>query len=325
VAAGSVAACVGSKAREWPRIPEEVALGLTLLTPGEYASFQNPTWSPDGHSLAYDSARVVIGATRDALPADAEIYVLDLDTGSRRQLTDNEVADVHPDWSPDGEQIIFARSVESSGYPPLVQLVSINADGGSQQVIFDCPATCLCPKWSPDGGLVAFAMQERIWTIARDGSNLNQASGEKSTAATYPRWSPDGRHQVCWASLEATSVAKASRADLAVLDLSSGQETIVHSGVLPWDPKWRPLGSSILYSDQPAPQEEWTLFILDLETRVVTRLISLDLEYSLFDAAWSPEGTRIAFSYGSPTTGSHLYLLDLAERGVLTAKPTSGP
>ena len=185
-------------------------------------------------------------------------------------------------------------------------------------MIFECPTTCLYPKWSPDGGLIAFAMQEGIWTIERDGTDLNQVSGEKSTAATYPSWSPDGRDLVYWASLEATSVAKASRADLAVLDLSSGQETIVISGVSPWDPEWWPLGSSILYSDQPAPQEEWTLFTLDLQTRVATRLIPLELEYSLFDAAWSPEGRRIAFSYGSPTTGSHLYLLDLAE-------PTSGP
>lgn len=324
--AGPLLACFPFGAREWPP-PNSLkdVPGLTLLTPGENASFQNPTWSPDGRYLAYDLAFPPIGATRPSFPADAEIYVMDLETGSRRQLTDNNVADVDPDWSPDGERVVFVRAAEDSGYPPSLQLVLIPAEGSREQILIECPSPCVRPKWSPDGELLAFAMEEAIWTIRRDGSDLRQVSGEKVTAATYPDWSPDGSRLVYWATLEATSVAKALRGNLAVLDLTTGEETIVFSGVSPLNPDWSPVGSSILFSDQPAPQKEWTLFTLDLEAGVAQRLIPLDLEYGLFDAVWSQDVKRIAFAFGMQTTASHLYILDLEQFGALTPEPTAGP
>jgi len=314
-----------SKSGERPRIPEEDLPGLTLLTPGENASFQNPAWSPDGRSLAYDFANPPIGASRDGFPTDAEIYVMDLETGTRRQLTDNDLADVEPDWSPDGREIVFVRSSEQAAYPPPLELMLIGVDSDFEQVLLECPGPCVGPKWSRDGEFIAIGMGEGIWTIRRDGSDLRQVSGEKVTAATYPGWSPDGKRLVYWASLEAISVSQAERADLAVLDLSSGEETVVLSGISPWKPDWSPLGSSILYSDQASPQIQWALFTLDLETGVGRRLIPHDLEYDLFDAVWSPDGNRIAFAYGFESTTSHLYILDLAELGDLTPEPTSGP
>ena len=317
--AGTLIACFSlSGSSERPPIPEEELSGLTLLTPGKNASFQNPTWSPDGRHLAYDLANPAIGASRDAFPADAEVYVMNLDTGTRRQLTDNEVADVQPDWSPNGGQITFARTVEGSGYPPRVQLMLIGADGHTEQVLFECPTTCLDPRWSPDGELIAFGMDGRIWTVHRDGSNPREVSRERVGAAEIPSWSPDGDSLVYWAIPEAEPVSQITEAVFVVVDLSTGEETIVLSGVSLGAPDWFPLSSSILYSDQPAPQKRWTLFTLDLETGEARRLIPLDLEYNLFDAVWSPDGRRIAFAYGFETTTSHLYILDLAELGSQT-------
>lgn len=301
---------------------------MTLLTPGEYDSFQSPSWSPDGRSLAYDFASPSTGATRAALPADAEIYVMDLATGSRRQLTDNKVADVEPDWSPDGSQIVFVRSAEAEGVSHdagRVKLMIMASDGATERLLFDCPSPCGWPRWSPDGDLISLAMDDSIWTIRRDGSDLHRVSGDKVTAATYPAWSPDGRRLAYWATLEATSVAQALRGDLAVLDLNTGEETIVLSGLSPWNPDWSPLGSMILFSDQPAPQKEWTLFTLDLEAGVAHRLIPVDLEYDIFHATWSPDAKRVAFAYGSRFTRSHLYILDIGELEGSMRGPTTAP
>jgi len=324
--AGFLFACFPLGAREWPPpIPQEDVPGLTLLTPGENASFQNPTWSPDGSTLAFDLASPLIGTTRDAFPADAEIYVLDLETLTRQQITDNDLADVRPDWSPSGDQIVFVRSAENSG-PPRIQLMVMAADGGSEQILLECPSLCLDPRWSPDGELVAFGMDDGIWTIRRDGSDLRQASGRKTGAARIPAWSPDGQRLVYWASQEATSASQASGGDLAVLDLSTGEETIVFSGGSPLDLDWSPVDSLILFSNQAPQQEGWTLFTLDLETGVTRRLISADLGFNnLFDAVWSPDRTRIAFAYGFKDTASHLYILDLSKLEALTSGPTTAP
>ena len=66
-----------------------------------------PSFSPDGRSLVYESSpeKAPNGMTP---PAGADLYVIDLDSGERRRLTqDAEVYDGHGSWSPDGTEIAF--------------------------------------------------------------------------------------------------------------------------------------------------------------------------------------------------------------------------
>ena len=52
----------------------------------------NPAWSPDGRTIAFSALK---GGVLD-------LYVWNLATGARRQLTDDPYADLDPEWSPDG-------------------------------------------------------------------------------------------------------------------------------------------------------------------------------------------------------------------------------
>ena len=47
---------------------------------------------------------IVLESDRDGEP---EIFVLDRDGGAPLQLTDNDVFDGNPDWSPDGSRLVF--------------------------------------------------------------------------------------------------------------------------------------------------------------------------------------------------------------------------
>src|SRR5688500_9895307 len=57
----------------------------------------NPSWSPDGQWLVFESRR----------HGDAELYVIASDGTSERRLTRSAGEDTHPSWSPDGETIVF--------------------------------------------------------------------------------------------------------------------------------------------------------------------------------------------------------------------------
>ena len=78
-------------------------------------TYWEPELSPDGSFLAYEST------TERGL----EIYIRDLESGSTRQITDNEDPDWGPTWSPDGSQIAFASSRDKNVDVYVVDLESL--------------------------------------------------------------------------------------------------------------------------------------------------------------------------------------------------------
>src|SRR4029453_10199119 len=61
----------------------------------------NPSWSPDGRQLVFESAR----------HGNTTLYVINTDgTGERRLTFTGYGDDTHPAWSPDGRTILFDSS-----------------------------------------------------------------------------------------------------------------------------------------------------------------------------------------------------------------------
>ncbi|MBC7227437.1 MAG: PD40 domain-containing protein [Thermoflexales bacterium] len=84
-----------------------------LIDPAEQAPIQ-PAFSPDGKYLAYSAGPPTpveaAYAQRDTALAQRHIHVIDLSSGQRRQLTnDDHFRDERPLWSYDGRHILFVR------------------------------------------------------------------------------------------------------------------------------------------------------------------------------------------------------------------------
>lgn len=150
------------------------------------ASAYQPDFAPSGRQIVFVSD----------FDGDDEIWLLDMNTGITSQLTDNNLSDRDPAWSPDGNRIVYATDAQSPGFMELFILV-FDEDGEiSQERLTNDPGSSYQPAWSPDG-------ERLVYVNDRSGSGdlyLIDANGQRGRIlrsiadadARRPHWSPNG-------------------------------------------------------------------------------------------------------------------------------------
>lgn len=114
-------------------------------------------WSPDGGRL------LLSGFPSDDPQFD--LYTVRPDGSELEQLTDDEVAEHEPSWSPDGTRIVFAM-----GASYFQDVFVMSADGSDIRRLTDWEGLDFLPVWSPDGRWIAF-VSDRDATPAEQEAN----------------------------------------------------------------------------------------------------------------------------------------------------------
>jgi 7,8-dihydropterin-6-yl-methyl-4-(beta-D-ribofuranosyl)aminobenzene 5'-phosphate synthase len=143
-------------------------------------------WSPDG-------SRIVFESNRDG---DSEIYLVDADGSSLKQLTTNQGEDWWPVWSPagapGGEQIAFMSDRDGD-----MEIYVMNTNGGNVRQLTYNEVDDSGPAWSPDGTRIAFAsnrdtglpFDSDIYIMNADGSDPQRIT-EKAGMEWGIDWRP---------------------------------------------------------------------------------------------------------------------------------------
>ncbi len=151
------------------------------------------------------------------------------------------------------------------------------------------------PAVSPDGKLLAFAStrhspQPEIYVKPVDGRTVVRKTFEPS-AEIQPAFSPDGE-QIAFAS------NLNGNWDIFIIKTGEGaarrQVTTADSEDL--HPSWSPDGKKLVYCSYSHTQEDWELWIADLESGGMT-----NLGYGGLFPEWSPTGELIAFQRARDT------------------------
>lgn len=109
-------------------------------------------WSPNGARIAFASIRDQTEADCDGelcvLPP--ELYVMDADGTNRVRLTRNRGYDTTPDWSADGEHLVFASDRNFPDHYDSAELYSIEPDGDCLTWLTNGFPGSFAPDWEPN-------------------------------------------------------------------------------------------------------------------------------------------------------------------------------
>ena len=128
----------------------------------------DPNWSPDGGRITFTSSR----------DGNHEIYVINVDGSGTRRVTDfpDPGRAIQPDWSSDGNTIVFTLTDLSIG----VYIVS--ADGGQPYRLTQGGGG---PNWAPDGARFVYA-SGNLQIMNADGSSRR----DLGVFGYEPSWGP---------------------------------------------------------------------------------------------------------------------------------------
>lgn len=142
-----------------------------------YSGDFNPSWSPDGSSIAFASDRNGL--------SNAEIYVMNVDGTNQTRLTNITTYDRSPTWSPDSQRIGF-----ESGFGNGINIM--NRDGSN---IVNATRDGFNATWSPDGEKFAFNRYDsstgefQIFIMNVDGTNAIKVTNNAFDSLA-PNWAP---------------------------------------------------------------------------------------------------------------------------------------
>jgi Tol biopolymer transport system component/DNA-binding winged helix-turn-helix (wHTH) protein len=154
------------------------------------ADVLSPALSPQGHRLAYTQ-------TLD----DINIWRIELDAAgkakSQTELIASTFGDHGPDYSPDGQKIVF-----TSGRSGNNAIWVCESDGSKPRLLHSCgPYVTGTPRWSPDGRWIAFDSRScaagangnpDIYLLSADGGQPTRLTTDAAEDVA-PSWSRDSR------------------------------------------------------------------------------------------------------------------------------------
>jgi len=223
-------------------------------------------------SFSHDGRRIAFVSYRSGAP---EVWVCDRDGSNLASLTSfgGPYLDL-PVWSPDGKQIAFGFSGETSG-----EIYVINAQGGKPRRLTAGHSPC----YSPDGKWLYFesgqADQPSIYKIPVEGGEKIRVTRNHSGT---PKLSPDGRH-IYYLKAEGSLWRR---------PIDGGAEHEIQPAVHYNDYAIVKRG---VYFIPGEANPDWSIDFLDFRTAKVSRLLRLPrLPQWGFDV--SPDGKELLYS-----------------------------
>jgi dipeptidyl aminopeptidase/acylaminoacyl peptidase len=200
-----------------------------------------PTWSPDGRWLAFVRAERTDNGDGAPKVGKPQLWLMPVDGGEPRRLTDHPLGVTAPAWSPDSTRLAYTARVPEPGRYGTGTKVTPDAEP---------PRRITTMRYRLDGVGFTRDRPNHIWVVDTDGGEpVRVTEGDADHAAAA--WSPDGQ----WLTFVATRHDTAGddlRADVWVCRPDgTGLRALTGGGMSAGQPKFTPDGQAVFFTATP--------------------------------------------------------------------------
>lgn len=233
------------------------ASGATRLTNNAFSEYF-PTWSPNGHEIAFESNE---GYTAVNVRTLRKLYIMNDDGSDRRYLTTGTSAT----WSPNGQQLAFH---DASLIPGDSDIFVINADGTGRTNLTNSPGYDGDADWSPNGQQILFSSRRgaggevSLYVMNADGSEVTRLTARAKSYESGADWSPNGQHIVF---ARRDSILH-PRYELYTINADGSDEVrLTFNNVLDATPSWSPDGKQIAFHSTMGGELQPQLYVMNAD------------------------------------------------------------